>query len=76
MEDKLFYIPNDDKQNGHFCVYKFLFGKLKTTLNQTINQNLSIRSLNFEYWAGSLNHFSGDPDRGEPSFSQSQRGIT
>ena len=25
--------------------------------------------------AGSLNHFSGEPDRGAPNFSQSQRGI-
>ena len=25
--------------------------------------------------AGSLNHLSGEPYRGEPNFSQSQRGI-
>ena len=26
--------------------------------------------------AGSLNHFSGEPGRGAPNFSQSQRGIS
>ena len=26
--------------------------------------------------AGSLNHFSGEPDRGASNFSQSQRGIS
>ena len=26
--------------------------------------------------AGSLNHFSSEPDRGKPNFSQSQRGIS
>ena len=28
-----------------------------------------------ESWAGSLNHFSGEPDRGEPTFHQWEHSI-
>ena len=45
------------------------YTELDNIMRDNVHKTLGTR-------AGSLNHFSGEPNRGAPNFSQSQRGIS
>ena len=59
--------------------YMIIWGMIHVIINplqQYLKKYLLDRMNQIDNRAGSLNHFSGEPDRGEPNFSQSQRGIS